>query len=69
MPHQWRARRATWRDENTLVIEPNDVRTIIGREIESEGDCFRFLCGDQGKGAADYAIQQFDDSFIVYDWP
>jgi hypothetical protein len=58
-------RRVTWCDEDTLVIEPNDVRTIIGREIEAEGDCFRFLCGDQGKGGADYGIDQFDDCFIV----
>jgi hypothetical protein len=48
------ARRVTWRDENTLVIEPDDARRIVTRAIK--GDLVCFMCGDQGKGASDYGV-------------
>jgi hypothetical protein len=41
--------RVTWRDETTLVIEPDDARTIVGRMIERTQVCF--ICGDQGQTA------------------
>jgi hypothetical protein len=40
----------TWRDENTLVIEPDDVRAIVTR-VNDEGNLVCFVCGDAGKSA------------------
>src|SRR5262245_53220872 len=38
--------RLTWRDAKTLVIEPNDARTIITTHYD--GDLVHFTCGDAG---------------------
>jgi hypothetical protein len=42
--------RLTWRDEETLVIEPSDARTIsrVSLEHSVEGDLLCFICGDVG---------------------
>lgn len=36
--------RVTWRDQNTLVIEPDDARQIFHTETDGELRCF--MCGD-----------------------
>jgi hypothetical protein len=39
-------KRVTWRDEHTLVIEPDDTRQIF--HIATDGELRRFMCGDAG---------------------
>jgi hypothetical protein len=46
--------RITWRDADTLVIEPNDARAII--TSHEDGDLICFTCGDPGEVGGDYAI-------------
>jgi thiamine biosynthesis protein ThiC len=41
-----RQKRVTWRDEHTLVIEPDDARQIFSAETDSHLRCF--MCGDAG---------------------
>ena len=53
----------TWRDENTLVIEPGDARTIVTRV--TEGDLTCFMCGDRGERAGDYRMEEAADGFVV----
>jgi hypothetical protein len=36
--------RVTWRDKNTLVIEPNDARRIV--HIQQDGELAAFCCTD-----------------------
>lgn len=55
--------RITWRDENTLVIEPDDARKIITRV--TEGDLTCFMCGDRDESAGDYRIDHAADGFVV----
>jgi hypothetical protein len=58
--------RVTWRDKNTLVIEPDDVRTIVTSVIED--DLIGFICGDSGENQDDYvtdADPAFGGGFIV----
>ena len=56
-------RRVTWRDENTLVIEPDDARKIITWVTEGNLTCF--MCGDRGESAADYRMDEAADGFVV----
>jgi hypothetical protein len=45
--------RLTWRDPNTLVIEPNDVRRIV--RITWDGQLYQFICAESD-GSADFTI-------------
>jgi hypothetical protein len=45
--------RVTWRDAQTLVIEPGDARRIL--RIAAEGDLNLFICTD-ADGADDFTI-------------
>jgi hypothetical protein len=38
--------RVTWRDRETLVIEPDDPRRILS--VDRAGDLLRFVCADRG---------------------
>ena len=38
-------KRVTYRDPDTLVIEPGDARTILGR-MEDDRDLVTFACSD-----------------------
>ena len=51
--------RLTWRDENTLIIEPDDARTIVTRV--TEGDLICFICGDKGELANEYRVDEVPD--------
>jgi hypothetical protein len=56
----------TWRDVNHLVIEPNDVRSIIA--TNKNGDLRAFICGDAGAQSQDYNVdanEQFGGGFVV----
>jgi hypothetical protein len=58
--------RLTWRDPNTLVIEPDEARVIMA--IDRETECITFFCGDPGCTAADYDVdadENFGGGFIV----
>jgi hypothetical protein len=44
--------RVTWRDKDTLVIEPGDVRAIL--ETSVTGDVIHFVCARRGKSKRDY---------------
>ena len=46
--------RLTWRDANALVIEPDDIRTIVTYVIE--GDLICFVCGDKSEGTDNYDV-------------
>jgi hypothetical protein len=46
--------RVTWRDADTLVIEPGDARAIVA--VNQEGDLRTFWCGDSGKTVADHEV-------------
>ena len=61
--------RLTWRDENTLVIEPDDARTIVTRV--TEGDLICFICGDKGELANEYRVDDAPDhsGFVVSAMP
>jgi hypothetical protein len=47
-------RRLTWRDAETLVIEPGDPRTIIQRT--TNGELIHFACTDPGGDPRDYTV-------------
>ncbi len=47
------AKRLTWRDNDTLVIEPGDARPILS--LDREDDMIHFICGRAGLGKEDYA--------------
>jgi hypothetical protein len=47
--------RVTWRDEDILVIEPDDARVILTRTIDRDLICF--MCGDQSLAASEYTIE------------
>jgi hypothetical protein len=49
-----RPARVTWRDADTLVIEPADPRAIITWSME--GDLIHFTCGDSGEPKAGYEV-------------
>lgn len=57
-------KRVTWRDENTLVIEPDDARAIILKIIG--GDLIHFVCGLPGETADDWYVKPNDtrDGFV-----
>jgi hypothetical protein len=40
------SKRLTWRDKDTLVIEPDDARQILLSALDGELRCF--MCGDAG---------------------
>ena len=44
--------RVTYRDKDTLVIEPGDARAILN--VVPDGELNRFFCGHAGKEATDY---------------
>jgi hypothetical protein len=47
------ARKVTWRNAETLVIEPDDVRRIV--MIDQAGDLRSFVCSD-ADGRSDFTI-------------
>lgn len=47
-----RPARVTWQNQKTLVIEPDDARSILS--VTKDGDLLHFTCGDSGKGITDY---------------
>jgi hypothetical protein len=49
-------RRITWRDNRTLVIEPNDCRPIVAQQDDG-GDLICFVCGNAGESASDYETE------------
>jgi hypothetical protein len=55
--------RLTWRDEDTLVIEPGDARKILTAHRSRE--LIHFACGDAGLDKADYGC----DGPVVYEKP
>lgn len=55
--------RITWRDTDTLVIEPDDVRAILAYQIQI--DCIRFACGDRGVSADGYRVVETRDGSLV----
>jgi len=57
--------RITWRDANTLVIEPDDARVILGENREN--DPLTFFCGDASYIADDTvdADEAFAAGFII----
>lgn len=57
------AQRLTWRDENTLVIEPDDAHMIVSRVTDGELICF--MCGDTGKSRADYDVDHLSDGGVI----
>jgi hypothetical protein len=59
--------RVTWRDADHLVIEPSDVRPIVG--FAKEDDLLHFACGDAGTTRADYGSEMAPDGsgFCVFD--
>ncbi len=62
--------RITWRDANTLVIEPDDARTIVAREEDNEMACF--MCGNAGETRSDYetdADPAYGGGFVVFKKP
>jgi hypothetical protein len=60
-------KQVTWRDEGTLVIEPDDACAIVTRV--TEGDLTCFMCGDAGASAGDYGLDGCADGFVVYQRP
>ena len=56
-------KQVTWRDEDTLVIDPDDARAIVSRFTEGDSTCF--MCGDPGESAGDYGLDEAADGFIV----
>jgi hypothetical protein len=60
--------KVTWRDMKTLIIEPDDVRTILA--VDQNGDLRTFVCSDAGKAEADYETEPFPDgSFVIGEHP
>jgi hypothetical protein len=57
--------RLTWRDEDTIVIEPDDARTIVTRMTEGELTCF--ICTDQGtpKDEYEFTLGPENSGFVV----
>ncbi len=45
--------RLTWRDEDTLVIEPDDARKIVS--LSRDRRLIHFVCAAAGLTASDYA--------------
>ena len=57
----------TWREADTLVIEPDDARIIITSVQDGPQGAIRFTCGDRGKTRADYGIANDDSGYMVYE--
>jgi hypothetical protein len=53
--------RVTWRDQHTLVIEPDDARQIFSAETDGKLRCF--MCGDPGAKQA--GIWRGPDGVVV----
>ena len=53
--------RVTWRDQNTLVIEPDDARQIFHTETDGKLRCF--MCGDAGAKKA--SVFRSPDGVVV----
>jgi hypothetical protein len=57
-------RRGELEPAKTLVIEPNNARTIVTRM--TQGDLTNFVCTDKGNGADNYAVTPDDaGNFVV----
>ena len=54
-------KRITWRNQHTLVIEPDDARQIFHTEVEGELRCF--MCGDAGAKKA--TLYRYGDGVVV----
>jgi hypothetical protein len=54
------SQRVTWRDQHTLVIEPDDVRQVFHTETDGE---LRFMCGDAGAKKA--SLYRGPDASVV----
>lgn len=52
-----------WKDKATLVILPDDERTILSTDVQ--GELRSFSCGHAGKGTKDY---KRDGPLIVADF-
>jgi hypothetical protein len=48
-------RKVTWRDTETLVIEPGDVRRIVSVMVNQGSDLRSFVCSD-ANGGNDFTI-------------
>jgi hypothetical protein len=53
--------RVTWRNQHTLVIEPDDVRQILHTETDGKLRCF--MCGDAGAKKA--SLYRSPDGVVV----
>lgn len=58
--------RITWRDANTLVIEPNDARPILHTRIS--GDLRIFTCGNADTGR-DVTVEEFPGGGFIVEAP
>jgi hypothetical protein len=56
--------RVTYRDKDTLVIEPEDARAILMVSTNPGADLVNFACADPGKSAEDYAL---DPRGVLYE--
>jgi len=55
--------RITWRDDDTLVIEPGDARCIL--RTRSEGNKRVFICGHEGTGKDRYTVEKQSGGAVV----
>jgi hypothetical protein len=55
--------RMTWKDADTLVIEPGDERAILSTRID--GDLRVFMCSHSGVAAGRYAVEQGPGGVVV----
>lgn len=51
------AKRLTWRDARTLVIEPDDDRVILHTTIEDNVRVF--ACTDRDASADEYSVEEY----------
>ena len=57
----------TWRNASTLVIEPNDARTILHTQID--GDLRVFMCGDAAATSDNYTVKKSEAGVLVAEKP
>jgi hypothetical protein len=53
----------TWRDKDTLVIEPDEAHPIITEYVE--GDLRSFTCGNAGETKDSYGVEMIDGGGFV----
>jgi hypothetical protein len=56
-------KRVTWRDEKTLVIEPDDVRVIASQVMEP--DMMTLFCAEPDEDASQYQVTDNADGSIT----